>query len=145
MQEREREEAKERAKEHEAQRAAEARRRETLRIVESTVKAEVAERRNKDSDPLGESIEPFKPVNLKFWLLPSRCVNNPRFFEGNFKEFRKQFTNQGLGPLKAAPSAQPKPSRVRDKEVAERNVRESVSNPTRKDPIPGGQINCFFK
>ena len=65
MQEREREEAKERAKEHEAQRAAEARRRETLRIVESTVKAEVAERRNKDSDPLGENIEPFGPVCLK--------------------------------------------------------------------------------
>ena len=63
VQEREREEAKERAKEHEAQRAAEARRRETLRIVESTVKAEVAERRNKDSDPLGESNKPFEGAN----------------------------------------------------------------------------------
>ena len=69
MQEREREEAKERAKEHEAQRAAEARRRETLRIVESTVKAEVAERRNKDSDPLGEVNKLFESVHLKFWML----------------------------------------------------------------------------
>lgn len=53
VQEREREEAKQRQQEHEAQRAAEARRRETLRMVESTVKAEVAERKNKENDPLG--------------------------------------------------------------------------------------------
>jgi len=53
VQEREREEAKQRQQEHEAQRAAEARRRETLRMVESTVKAEVAERKNRDNDPLG--------------------------------------------------------------------------------------------
>ena len=92
VQEREREEAKERAKEHEAQRAAEARRRETLRIVESTVKAEVAERRNKDSDPLGENIEPFESVNLKFWMLPT-CKQ--RSSGSNLRP-------KGSGPLKAA-------------------------------------------
>ena len=53
VQEREREEAKQRQQEHEAQKAAEARRRETLRMVESTVKKEVMERKEKENDPLG--------------------------------------------------------------------------------------------
>jgi len=53
VQEREREEAKQREQEREAARAAEARRRETLRMVESTVKAEAVERKTKDNDPQG--------------------------------------------------------------------------------------------
>ena len=53
VQEREKEEAKQRQLEREAEEAKKTRRRETLRIVESTVKKEVMERKEKDSDPQG--------------------------------------------------------------------------------------------
>ena len=54
VQEREREEAKQRQAEREAQQAAELRRRETLRMVEEAVKKETTERKAKDNDPAGQ-------------------------------------------------------------------------------------------
>merc|ERR1712141_628959 len=53
VQEKEKEDAKQRQIEREAEEAKKARRRETLRIVETTVKKEVMERKEKDTDPLG--------------------------------------------------------------------------------------------
>jgi microfibrillar-associated protein 1 len=53
VQEKEKEDAKQRQLEREAEEGKKARRRETLRIVESTVKKEVTERKEKDSDPQG--------------------------------------------------------------------------------------------
>merc|ERR1719510_1562308 len=53
VQEREKEDAKQRQLEREAEEAKKARRRETLRIVETTIKKEVMERKEKDSDPQG--------------------------------------------------------------------------------------------
>ncbi len=53
VQEREREEAKQRQVEREQAQLAEQRRRDTLRMVENTVKAEQAEKRSKENDPSG--------------------------------------------------------------------------------------------
>ena len=53
VQEKEKEEAKQRQLEHEAQEATKARRRETLRMVESTIKKDILERKEKDTDPQG--------------------------------------------------------------------------------------------
>merc|ERR1712141_157066 len=53
VQEKEKEDAKQRQIERDAEEAKKARRRETLRIVETTVKKEVMERKEKDTDPLG--------------------------------------------------------------------------------------------
>ena len=53
VQEKEREDAKQRQLEREAEEAKKARRRETLRIVETTNKKEIMERKEKESDPEG--------------------------------------------------------------------------------------------